>query len=98
MADPSNRSPEPEIIPPGAPLPRDRGLWATIDTPRTQYVYTSRIGPVGLGLLILGVGAVAVLGFFFLISAAVIGLAAIGLTTIAAIVSGILRKPDQPLG
>jgi hypothetical protein len=72
-------------------------MWATIDTPRTHYVYTSRIGPVGLGLLTLGVGAVAVLGFFFLISAAVIGLAAIGLTTIAAIVSGILRKPNQPL-
>ena len=97
MNDPIDRRPEPEIIPPGAPLPRDRGMWATIDTPRTHYVYTSRIGPVGLGLLTLGVGAVAVLGFFFLISAAVIGLAAIGLTTIAAIVSGILRKPNQPL-
>ena len=97
MTEPLDRRPEPEIIPPDAPLPRDRGIWVTADTPRTHYVYTSRIGPVGLGLLTLGVGAIAVLGFFFVISAALIGLATIGVATIAAIVSGILRKPNQPL-
>jgi len=97
MNDPIDRRAEPEIIPPGAPLPRDRGIWVTADTPRTHYVYTSRIGPIGLGLLTLGVGAVAVLGFFFVITAALVGLATIGIATIAAIVAGILRKPNQPL-
>jgi hypothetical protein len=97
MNDPIDRRAEPEIIPPGAPLPGDRGIWLKADTPRTHYVYTSRIGPVGLTLLTLGVGAVAVLGFFFLISAALIGLATIGIATIAAIIAGILRKPNQPL-
>jgi len=97
MNDPIDRHPEPEIIPPGAPLPRDRGIWMAADTPRTHYVYTSRIGPVGLGLLTLGIGAIAVLGFFFVVSAALIGLATIGVATIAAIIAGILRKPNQPL-
>ena len=97
MNDPIDRRVEPEIIPPGAPLPRDRGIWATADTPRTHYVYTSRIGPVGLTLLTLGFGAAAVLGFFFLVSAALIGLAAIGIATVAAIIAGILRRPNQPL-
>jgi hypothetical protein len=97
MNDPIDRRPEPEIIPPGTPLPRDRGVWVAGDIHRTHYVYTSRIGPVGLTLLTLGVGAVAVLGFFFLISAVLIGLAAIGIGTVAAIIAGILRKPNQPL-
>ena len=97
MNDPIDRRAEPEIIPPGAPLPRDRGIWVATDTPRTHYVYTSRIGPIGLALLTLGVGAVAVLGFFFLISAALIGLTTIGIVTVAAIIAGILRKPNQPL-
>jgi hypothetical protein len=97
MNDAIDRRAEPEIIPPGAPLPRDRGIWVTADTPRTHYVYTSRIGPIGLGLLTLGVGAVAVLGFFFVITAALVGLATIGIATIAAVIAGILRKPNQPL-
>ena len=97
MSDTFDRRSEPEIIPPGAPLPRDRGVWATVDTPRTHYVYTSRIGPVGVALLTLGVGAVSVLAFFFLLSAAFIGLAAVGALTIAAFVARLLRRPNHPL-
>ena len=96
MEDRINPRPEPEIIPPGAPLPRDRGVW-TSDIHRTHYVYTSRIGPVGLMLLTLGVGAASVLAILFLISAAFIGLAAIGVVTVAAIIAGILRRLNQPL-
>jgi len=68
MSEPYDRPPEPEIIPPGVPLPRDRGLWTASDTHRAHYVYTARVGPVGLTLLTLGVGAVSVLAILFLIS------------------------------
>jgi len=97
MSEPYDRRPEPEIIPPGVPLPRDRGLWTASDTHRAHYVYTSRVGPVGLTLLTLGVGAVSVLAILFLISAAFIGFAAIGVLTVAAIVARILRRPNHPL-
>lgn len=98
----SRRRTEPEIIPPGAPLPRDRGdrrhgLWANVDTPRTHYVYATRIGPVGATLLALGFGAVAVMGLLFLLSAAFVGLAVVGAVTLAVLASRILRLFNQPL-
>ena len=89
--------PEPEIIPPGAPLPRGPGVWMSGDPRRTQYVYTSRVGPVGLTLMTLAGGAVAALAVLFLLSAALIGFAVIGVVTVAALVAGILRRPNQPL-
>jgi hypothetical protein len=92
-----NRPPTQEIIPPGAPLPRERGVWANLDTPRTHYVYATRIGPVGATLLTLGFGAVAVMGLLVLLSAAFVGLAVVGAVTVAAVVAGILRRFKQPL-
>lgn len=97
MDQPSHRPPEPEIIPPGAPLPHERGVWANVDTRRTHYVYATRIGPVGATLLTLGIGAVAVMGLFFLLSAAFVGLAVIGAVTVAVLASRILRLFNQPL-
>jgi hypothetical protein len=97
MSDYSRRRPEPEIIPPGAPLPRDRGIWVTADTDRTHYVYASRIGPVGLGLMTLAGGALAALAVLFLLGTAVIGLAAIGVLAIASLIAGILRGPPRSL-
>jgi len=94
--DPRRRA-EPEIIPPGAPLPGERGVWASADTHRTHYVYATRIGPVGATLLTLGFGAVAVMGLLFLLSAAFVGLAVVGAVTIAAVIAGILRRFNQPL-
>jgi hypothetical protein len=98
----SRRRTEPEIIPPGAPLPGERGsgqhgIWAAADTPRTHYVYATRVGPVGATLLALGFGAVAVMGLLFLLSAAFLGLAVVGAVTVAAVVAGILRRFSQPL-
>jgi hypothetical protein len=90
--------PEPEIIPPGAPLPRDRSVWATADTARIHYVYTTRVGPVSLALMTLAGGAIAALAILFLLGTAVIGLAAIGVLTIAGLIAGILRGPPRPLG
>jgi hypothetical protein len=98
MSDSTRRRPEPEIIPPDQPLPRrEPQIWATRDPRGTHQVYFRPIGPVGATLLTLGVGAAAVLGFFFLLSTAIIGLAAIGVLTIAGIVAGILRGPPRPL-
>ena len=97
MSDYPRRQPEPEIIPPGAPLPRDGGVWATIDTDRTHYVYTSRIGPVGLGLMTLAGGAIAALAVLFLLGTAVIGLLAVGVLTIGGIIAGILRGPPRQI-
>jgi len=99
MSHPIDPRAEPEIIPPGAPLPRDRdhGVWASADVRRTHYVYATRIGPVGATLLALGFGAVAVLGLLFLLSAAFVGLAVVGAVTVAALVAGILRRFKQPL-
>jgi hypothetical protein len=96
MAKPSDRRLEPEIIPPGMPLPRDGGIWAA-DVRSTHYVYTSRVGPVGIALLTLVAGGVAALAVLFLLSAALIGFAAIGVVTVAAIIAGILRRPNHPL-
>ena len=92
-----DRQPEQEIIPPGAPLPHERGVWASADTRQTHYVYATRIGPVGATLLTLGFGAVAVMGLLFLLSAAFVGLAVVGAVTVAAVVAGILRRFNQPL-
>lgn len=93
----SRPGPKQEIIPPGAPLPGERGVWVNADTHRTHYVYATRIGPVGATLLTLGIGAVAVVGLLALLSAAFVGLAVVGAVTVAAVVAGILRRFNQPL-
>lgn len=98
MNPPSHRpSPEPEIIPPGAPLPRERGIWVTADTPHAHYVHVARLGPVSLALMTLAGGAIAALAILFLLGTAVIGLAAIGALTLAGVIAGILRGPPRPL-
>jgi hypothetical protein len=97
MTDPSRFRSEPEIIPPGAPLPGERRVWASADLHRTHYVYSTRVGPVGATLLALGFGAVAVMGLLFLLSAAFVGLAVIGAVTVGAVFAGILRRFNQPL-
>jgi hypothetical protein len=99
MTEPSDRRPEPEIIPPGAPLPRPRprGVWTAIDINRTHYVYSARLGPIGLTLMTLAAGGVVALATLFLLGAAVVGLAAIGVLTVAGVIAGILRGPPRPL-
>ena len=97
MTDPSNRRPEPEIIPPGAPLPRGSRVWVASDLRSTHQVYVRPIGPVGMALLALGAGVVAAFLIVFLLGAAVFGLAAIGVLTIIGIIAGLLRGPARPL-
>jgi hypothetical protein len=91
------RPPEPEIIPPGQPLPyRGSDIWEGRDAGAVHRLYVRQVGPFGATLLALGVGAALVAGFFFLIGTAIIALAAIGALTIAGIVAGILRGPPRP--
>ena len=89
---------EPEIIPPGQPLPyRSAEIRQSRDGGAVHRVYVRQIGPLGGTLLAVGIGAAAVLGFFLLISTAIIGLAVIGGLFIAGIIAGILRGPPRPL-
>jgi hypothetical protein len=97
MAQSSNSPPEPEIIPPGAPLPGDDRVWVVGDMQGTHRVYRTSIGPVGFILLTLAVGAVAALMIVFLLGAAIFGLAAIGVLTVGGIIAGLLRGPSRPL-
>ena len=97
MDRPANRPPEPEIIPPGAPLPRGSRVWVSSDVGTTHQIYVRPIGPLGMVLLGLGIGAAAVLLIVFLLGAAVFGLATIGVLTLVGIVAGLLRGPARPL-
>jgi hypothetical protein len=97
MSQTRDRRPEPEIYPPGAPLPRRHSVWMTDDGPRARYVHVARIGPVGLTLLTLGAAAAIGLTTVFLLGAAIIGLAAVGVLTLAGVVAGILRGPPRSL-
>jgi len=93
MTEPVNRQPEPEIIPPDAPLPRGARVWVSNDAYGTQRVYVKPVGPLGMVLLTLGIGAAAALAIVFLLGAAVFGLAVIGVLTLAGIIAGLLRGP-----
>ena len=97
MADRPTRRPEPEIIPPGAPLPRGSRVWVSSDRRGAQHIYVKPIGPVGMVLLTLGVGVIAAFLIVFLLGAAVFGLATIGVLTLAGIIAGLLRGPARPL-
>jgi hypothetical protein len=96
MTEPIRR-PEPEIIPPGAPLPHGSRIWMSTGATGTYHTRTMRIGPLGTILLTLGIGAAAAAGLFILLGAALVSLAAIGLVTIGTVVAGLLRGPNQPL-
>lgn len=96
MDQPTRRPPEPEIIPPGYPSPYgDSGVWERRGAGTVHRIYVRQIGPLGATLLALGIGAAAVLGFFFLLGTAVIALAAIGALTIVGVIAGILRGPPR---
>src|SRR5258708_2606998 len=97
MTEPANRPPEPEIIPPGAPLPRGSRVWVASEMQGAQHIYVRPIGPLGMALLTLGAGVVAAILIVFLLGAAVFGLAAIGVLTIIGIIAGLLRGPARPL-
>jgi hypothetical protein len=95
MSDPV-RPPEAEIIPPGEPLRHRSGRWEA-EGAGVYRVRTVKLGPGGIALLVLGLGAAATVGFFVLLGAALISLAAIGLVTVGAVIAALLRGPGQRL-
>jgi hypothetical protein len=97
MSDPSNRMPEAEIIPPGAPLPGGSRVWMTDEAQGGQRVTVRPISPLGLALLAVGIGAVTAVALVFLLGIAFFGLVAIGVLTLAGIIAGLLRGPSRPL-
>jgi hypothetical protein len=81
---------EPEIYPPGSAIPHER-IWASTGTHRTQRIYVAKLGPVGLTLLALLIGIVAVVATFVLIGVAVISVAMVAALAIGAILTTVLR-------
>jgi hypothetical protein len=84
---PEQPPPEPEIYPPGATIPRER---ISISA-GTQRIYVARLGPVGLTLLALIVGTMAVLALFLALSAALITVVVGAVLAIGAIVSAVVH-------
>ncbi len=81
---------EPEIIPPGAPLPRSN-LHGFADQHFSQRIYIAKIGPLGIILLALAIGMVTVAIFIFLLGAFLFWIPVIGLLVVAGMISGVLR-------
>ena len=85
---------EPEIIPPGDARLRSRWRTSSNDSHRA---YVTRIGPFGVALLALGIGAVAASILLLFIGAFLIMLPFAGVLLAAAIVIGLLRGPFRRL-
>lgn len=81
---------EPEIIPPGAPLPR--GGDGGFDARFTQRIYVARLGPFGMLLVALAVAVVAVVILLLVAGAMLIWIPLAALTIAAAVVSGLVRS------
>ena len=81
---------EPEIIPPGAPLPRSN-VHDFADQRFAQRIYIAKIGPLGIVLLALAIAIVTVAIFVFLLGAFLFWIPVIGLLVVAGMVSGVLR-------
>lgn len=83
-------SSEPEIYPPGTPTPGERNQMAT-GLYGTQRIYVAKLGPSGMALVALLVGAVAVAAVGLLLGAFLIGLVLSGIVAVGAVVSAALR-------
>ncbi|MGC2415656.1 MAG: hypothetical protein WA459_23530 [Stellaceae bacterium] len=81
---------KPEIYPPGSAIPGER-VWVSTGTHHTQRIYVARLGPVGLTLLALLIGAVAVASLFVLIGVAVISVTVGAALAIGAILTTVVR-------
>jgi hypothetical protein len=97
MDEETRRPAEPEIIPPGVPLPGGSRVWVSTGAEGTQRIYIKRVGPLGMAVAALAVGVIAAIGLIVVVGFAVIALIAAGLLAAAFIVAGLLRKPNQPL-
>ena len=85
---------EPEIIPPGQdaePRRRDRGsVWVN-----GHRVFVARPGPLALILGLLGLGALAAVGFFIFVGLVLLWLPILGILVAAGIIAALLRGPRR---
>jgi hypothetical protein len=94
MNEPVNPRREPEIFPPGAPLPRGSHIRVAIGG---QRVYATPLSPITLGLVGLAVGVGATIGVIVLLGLLALSLVSVGFLAIGFVIAGILRKANQPL-
>ena len=86
------RQVEPEIIPPGvAPVGRSR-IRVSAAPPYTMRIEMTRLGPVGIVMLVLIIVILGLAGLTLLLGFALVGLAAAGVLIVGAILSGLLRR------
>jgi hypothetical protein len=86
------RQVEPEIIPPGVePVGRSR-IRVSAAPHYTMRIEMTRLGPVGIVMLVLMIVILGLAGLTLLLGFALVGLAAAGVLIVGAILSGLLRR------
>jgi hypothetical protein len=86
------RQTEPEIIPPGAdPAGRSR-IWASAAPHYTMRIRMTRLGPVGIVMLLLMIGILGLAGLTLLLGFALVGLTAAGVLMVGSIISGLAHR------
>ncbi|MFT4277874.1 MAG: hypothetical protein QM576_16095 [Rhodopseudomonas sp.] len=81
---------EPEIIPPGQ-THDPMGTRIFIDQNTTEHVFVGKVGPLGLFLMALGIGAVIAVVLVLLLGAFLLWIPVVGLLIAAGVVAGVLR-------
>jgi hypothetical protein len=84
---------EPEIIPPGADWPRASRICGSTGTHQRIRIQITRLGPVGIALLALLIGILALAGMAVLVGAALVGIAAGAVLIVGGILSSLSRRP-----
>lgn len=81
---------EPEIIPPGQ-THDPMGTRVFIDQNTTEHVFVGKVGPLGLFLMALAIGAVIAVVLVLLLGAFLLWIPVVGLLIAAGLVAGVLR-------
>ncbi|AVT83752.1 hypothetical protein [Rhodopseudomonas palustris] len=81
---------EPEIIPPGQ-THDPMGTRIFIDQNTTEHVFVGKVGPLGLFLMALAIGAVIAVVLVLLLGAFLLWIPVVGLLIAAGVVAGVLR-------
>ncbi|UYO53819.1 hypothetical protein [Rhodopseudomonas palustris] len=81
---------EPEIIPPGQ-THDPMGTRIFIDQNTTEHVFVGKVGPLGLLLMALAIGAVIAVVLVLLLGAFLLWIPVVGLLIAAGLVAGVLR-------
>jgi hypothetical protein len=81
---------EPEIIPPGQ-THDPMGTRIFVDQNTTEHVFVGKVGPLGLFLMALAIGAVIAVVLVLLLGAFLLWIPVVGLLIAAGLVAGVLR-------